>query len=94
MDTVFSKSNIILKQLSNDDALMFYHLYHPEAKNAGSRAKTPLEFTRHIIELCNEIYSIRLADHPNEIIGDCALHDWNAAKREIEIGGMLLPGYW
>ena len=75
-------------------ALMFYHLSHAEEENAGRRAETPLEFTRHIISLCNEIYSIRLADYPNVIIGDCALHDWNRSKREIEIGGTLLPGSW
>lgn len=94
MDTVISRSNIILKTLSDKDAFAFYHLYHADKERVVAGAKTPLEFTRHIIELCNEIYSIRLADHPNEIIGDCALHDWSTAKREIEIGGTLLPGYW
>ena len=52
-----------------------------------------LEFTKHIISLCNNIYTIRTIDNQSEIIGDCALHDWNKEKKEIEIGGTLLPEY-
>lgn len=96
MDIVISKGNIILKALSDEDAIAFYRLYNPEAilEHAVTRAKSPLEFIRHIVLICNEIYSIRMLDAPDVIIGDCALHDWNRSKREIEIGGTLLPGYW
>ncbi len=96
MDTVLIKENIILKQLSAADALAFHRLYNPEGawEHAITGAKTPLEFTRHIISLCNHIFSIRMADDPAIIIGDCALHDWDKAKGEIEIGGTLLPEYW
>ncbi|MBL7704271.1 MAG: GNAT family N-acetyltransferase [Taibaiella sp.] len=96
MDTVMSKGNIILKTLSDEDALAFYRLYNPEGalEHVITGGKSPLEFTRHIISLCDEIYSIRMLDAPDIIIGDCALHDLNQSNREIEIGGTLLPGYW
>jgi len=96
MDTVLIKENIILKQLIDADALAFHRLYNPEGawEHAITGAKTPLEFTRHIISLCNHIFSIRMADDPDLIIGDCALHDWDKATGEIEIGGTLLPEYW
>ncbi|RZJ79560.1 MAG: N-acetyltransferase [Chryseobacterium sp.] len=95
MTIQLSKGNIILKLLNDEDALMFYHLYHTEDKNGSAVTgnKTPLEFTRYIISRCNDIFSIRLVDAPDIIIGDCALHDWNASKQEIEIGGTLLPQY-
>lgn len=95
METILNKGNVLLKRLSEQDALAFYHLYaEGEAGNAVTGNRTPLEFTQHVISLCNEIYSIRMADDPGKLIGDCALHDWNASKKEIEIGGTLLPGYW
>lgn len=93
MDTVLIRENIILKQLTDADALAFYRLY-AENERTVTGNKTPLEFTRHIISLCNHIFSIRMADDPEIIIGDCALHDWDKAKGEIEIGGTLLPEYW
>lgn len=96
MDTVLRKDNIILKQLSDEDALGFYHLYNPEAApgHPVTGTKTPLEFTRHIISLCNMIFSIRMAADPGVIIGDCALHDRDEVEGEIEIGGTLVPAYW
>ncbi len=96
MDTVLIEDHIILKPLSDKDALAFYRLYNPDSTPAHSVTgdKTPLEFTQDIVALCNEIFAIRLADAPDVIIGDCALHDWDRSNREIEIGGALLPGYW
>lgn len=96
MDTILIKENIILKQLIDADALAFHRLYNPGGAwgHAITGTKTPLEFTRHIISLCNLIFSIRMADAPDYIIGDCALHDWDKTKGEIEIGGTLLPEFW
>ncbi len=96
MDTVLIENNIILKPLSDADALAFYHLYNPDSIPAHpvTGVRTPLEFTRHIILRCNDIYTIRIANNPGVIIGDCALHDWDEPKGEIEIGGTLLPEYW
>lgn len=93
METALKKGNILLKCLSEADALAFHRLY-AEGERSVTGNKTPLEFTQHIISLCNEIYSIRMADDPDTLIGDCALHDWKTSKREIEIGGTLLPEYW
>lgn len=93
METALKKENILLQPLSEADAAAFYRLY-AEGERPVTGNKTPLEFTQYIISLCNEIYSIRMADDPDALIGDCALHDWNVSEREIEIGGTLLPEYW
>lgn len=93
MEIALNKGNVLLKRLSEADAVAFYRLY-AEAERPVTGNKTPLEFTQYIISLCNEVYSIRMADAPDVLIGDCALHDWNVSKREIEIGGTLLPEYW
>ncbi len=78
---------IILESLTTKEAEAFHGLYAPEDK-------TPDEFTKHIISICNDIFTIRTMDNPTEIIGDCALHDWEKEQKEIEIGGTLLPGFW
>lgn len=93
METVLNKENVLLQRLSEADAAAFFQLY-AESERPVTGNKTPLEFIQHIISLCNEIYSIRMVDDPGVLIGDCALHDWNVSKREIEIGGTLLPEYW
>lgn len=96
MDTVLIENHIILKPLSDEDALAFYGLYNPDSIPAHpvTGDKTPLEFTRHIILSCNDIYTIRLRNDSGVIIGDCALHDWDELKGAIEIGGTLLHEYW
>jgi len=84
---VLSNEQILLKRLKQREAKEFYALYMPEDK-------TPMEFTLHILSICNDIFTIRTRDNPLEIIGDCALHHWDREKSEMEIGGMLLPEYW
>lgn len=46
------------------------------------------------IQASNYIWTIRLKNQPEKIIGVCALHHWNKIKKDIEIGGTLLPEYW
>jgi ribosomal-protein-alanine N-acetyltransferase len=43
--------------------------------------------------LCTHIWTIRLSDDPQTIVGDAALHDWIKETSTIEIGGTLLPEY-
>lgn len=100
MKTELSNEKIILKPLTKKDSITFYNLYFPKAKQEEKQKvlkidnKSPLEFTEYIISLCNCIFTIRTIEHPTKIIGDCALHDLNKEKSEIEIGGTLLPEYW
>lgn len=100
MKTVLSNKKIVLKPLTIKDSKAFYNLYflknnsEKEPSISITKHKSPLEFTEHIISLCNKIFTIRTSENPTKIIGDCALHDLNQEKNEIEIGGTLLPEYW
>jgi len=89
---------VILVTLTEIDAHEFFELYKDKKVNGGEEpflpGEQPIEFTRRIISLCQAIFSIRLAESPEVLIGDCALHHWNQAKKEIEIGGSLYPEYW
>ncbi len=91
---------VILKKLTKSDADFFYDLYsRPELlinfdDNPFLSDETPQEFTSRIISASEFIWTIRQADTPDSVIGDCALHHWNKKNTEIEIGGSLLPEYW
>ncbi len=100
MYKMYSNRRVILEPLLGDDADFMYGLYSlPQLSENFDESlflqnETPAEFTERIISMCEYIFTIRPADHPKLIIGDCALHHWNKQKREIEIGGSLLPEYW
>ncbi|MBF6596813.1 MAG: GNAT family N-acetyltransferase [Fermentimonas sp.] len=95
-----SNDKVILEKLSVNDANIFYSLYaNPHLsgdfdESSFLQNETPTHFTERIITSCKYIFTIRPKDNPELIIGDCALHHWNQQKREIEIGGSLLPKYW
>ena len=89
-----------LKRLTLADAPAFYALY---ALPAVSRhfdqspflpGETAVDFTRRIIAHCAFIWTIRLCAEPEAIIGDAALHHYDPQRKQIEIGGSLLPAYW
>src|SRR5690349_7860614 len=100
MNTELKNNQIVLKQLTTEDSLLFYDLYFPKNGMSSNRKiiinenKTPIEFTKNIISKCNHIFTIRTLENPNRIIGDCALHDLNQEKNEVEIGGTLIPEFW
>ncbi len=90
---------IILKEISVKDAESFYRLYHGDEPNIQDQTTckeqmNPIQFTEHILSLCEELYSIRTVENEHTVIGDCALHHWNQEEKKIEIGGSLLPEYW
>lgn len=95
-----SKRKVILEQLTVNDAVFFYGIYsHPQLTVAFDGSpflpnETPAEFTERISSLCEFIFTIRPADAPDLLIGDCALHHWDRENKEIAIGGSLLPEYW
>lgn len=88
---------IILKPLTLKDAHHFYLLYQNPGVNHHNEpflpGESPLNFTKRIIAACVEIYTIRLAEEAETIIGDCALHDPDYSRHELEIGGSLLPAF-
>lgn len=85
----------------NGDMAEFYHSLYTHSQviehydEAAVRpGETALQFTQRIMRACNQIWTIRLAEAENEIIGDIALHDYNSLDKTIEFGGALLPIYW
>lgn len=88
---------IVLKPLTPEDANHFYALYKDPGVNHHNEpflpGESPLNFTKRIIAACVEIFTIRLAEDTETIIGDCALHDPNYSRYELEIGGSLLPAF-
>lgn len=88
--TELKNDMVLLNLLSDKDALVYYELYSERIEESPFlEGETPLAFTTRILHLCNVLFTIRLSNHPDIIIGDCALHDWNKEKGEIEIGGSL-----
>src|SRR5690606_12556618 len=89
-----------IEHLSVENADFIYELYSNQQlaeyfdESPILQNETPTEFTKRIISLCEYIFTIRPIDQPSLIIGDCALHHWNQEKKEIEIGGSLLPEFW
>lgn len=92
-----ANGRILLKPLIMADADSFYALYRNPEVNHGHEpflpGESPLEFTIRILAACVEIYTIRLAEQEETLIGDCALHDPDYQQQEIEIGGSLLPAF-
>lgn len=85
---------LLLKLLSDKDAAVYYKLYTERMHEQPFLPdETPLAFTTRILQLCNVLFSIRLRNQPEIIIGDCALHDWDQKNNEIEIGGSLFKAY-
>lgn len=95
-----SNDKVMLMPLTTKDADFFYGINsHPLLTVGFEKSpflpnETPLEFTGRIISLCNLIFTIRPSEHPDLILGDCALHHWNKETNEISIGGSLFPDYW
>lgn len=91
--------DIILKEMSVKDSESFYRLYFEDEsaikdQTTNEEHTNQVQFTEHILSLCEELYSIRTVENEHIIIGDCALHHWNQEEKKIEIGGSLLPKYW
>ncbi len=99
MKSVGDGIDIILKEMSVKDSESFYRLYFEDEltiqdQKTNEEHMNPVQFTEHILSLCEELYSIRTVENEHIIIGDCALHHWNQEEKKIEIGGSLLPKYW
>jgi ribosomal-protein-alanine N-acetyltransferase len=85
---------ILLKPLSEKDALVYYKLYCERIdEDPFLPDETPWAFASRILHLCNCLFTIRPVNCPEVIIGDCALHDWDQENMEIEIGGSLFKIY-
>jgi len=91
---------LLLKPLTSADSEAYYGLYSNSKtierydQPPIRLNETPVAFTNRILASCDFIWTIRFQSTPEEIIGDCALHDWDKANGRIEIGGSLSPAYW
>lgn len=99
MKSAGDRVKIILKEMSVKDSDSFYRLYFGDEsaiqdQTTKEEHMNPVQFTEHILSLCEKLYSIRTVENENIVIGDCALHHWNQEENKIEIGGSLLPEYW
>ncbi len=91
---------LLLSEITLNDAESIYAIYsHPKVIEyytdvpiAGE--EDTVNFISRITDGDNLIFSIKLKEKPDEIIGDCGLHDWNEKMHTIEIGGSLLPDFW
>ncbi|GEP93347.1 ribosomal-protein-alanine N-acetyltransferase [Chitinophaga terrae (ex Kim and Jung 2007)] len=89
-----NNDTIFLKQISEKDAPAYYDLYAERMHEQPFLPdETPLAFTTRITQLCNVLFTIRLRNRPDIVIGDCALHDWDPETGAIEIGGSLFKAY-
>lgn len=100
MNAVYSNELVLLKPLDISDARRFYEIYKQPVffENGGNNVflenETAPAFTERIRSTCECIFTIRPTGNKDLIIGDCALHHWNRATNEIEIGGSLFQAYW
>ncbi|MFC6101470.1 GNAT family N-acetyltransferase [Olivibacter domesticus] len=92
--------SIVLKKLCLTDAEEFFHLHRQPAVfgtymqelNMNEEEK-PLDFTKRLLWLSKGIYSIRLTDKPELIIGSALIYKGGSEKNEFYFGGTLLPNY-
>ncbi|MGK6351804.1 GNAT family N-acetyltransferase [Parapedobacter sp. DT-150] len=90
--------DVVLRVLTQGDADAFHGLYaqiglYGYDNDLFAPDDTPDSFTQRIVSGCEMIWTVRLANHPGRIVGDCALHHWDKETNEIEFGGSLLPAY-
>lgn len=92
--------DILLNPLTIDAASEVFALFSNSKVISGydnppiEAEETAMVFTYRIIKGSNTIWRVSLTKKPQELIGICALHNYDANKRTIEIGGTLLPAYW
>ncbi|UII35029.1 GNAT family N-acetyltransferase [Fulvivirga ulvae] len=92
-------TDILLQALSIEDADEFYNCFkkfevvYRYHDTAYERVASPQQFTLRMMRAHNNIWTIRLADEPQMIIGSCALHGYSEDISRVDIGGAVLPEY-
>jgi len=91
---------VVLNVLTCADNESYYALY--ASIDAYARVservlrpnETPDAFAMRIVSRCDMLWTIRLIDKSDEIVGDCALHKWDKNTGTIAFGGALIPTFW
>lgn len=97
---MIKRGNIVLQTLSVTAAEQVFTLFsHPKIIKSYDTppieaGETAMVFTYRIIKGSNTIWQVSFTNKPNKLIGVCALHNYNANAKTIEIGASLLPKYW
>lgn len=91
--------DILLQELRTEDAEEFYKSYrrfevvYQYHETAYQRSESPLHFVSRMVLFHERIWTIRLVEEPEVIIGSCSLHSYNEKALRIDIGGAILPDY-
>ena len=99
MQTLYN-DRLILKELSLKDSDAVYAVYaDPKVRNSYNITPIPTkeatpEFIKNILDEGNRVWTIRLQDEPDRIIGLCSLHNRDRENKTAELGGTLLSDYW
>lgn len=93
------KVGIVLRKLCLNDAREFCHLLdYPEQygtyySDLYDDDDSPEDFTKRLLWLSKCVYTIRLKSAPDIIIGSCVIYKGGRNRKEIYVGGTLLPEY-
>ncbi|MFC6101040.1 GNAT family N-acetyltransferase [Olivibacter domesticus] len=93
------KAGVVLRKLCLSDAREVCHLLdYPEqygtyCKDLYANDESPEDFTRRLLWLSKCMYTIRLKSAPTVIVGACEIYKGGQNRKEIYVGGTLLPEY-
>ncbi|WP_028297586.1 GNAT family N-acetyltransferase [Olivibacter sitiensis] len=91
---------VILRKLSIEEAEIFNDIHYRPVLYGKidcdnyAQEDNAIDFTKRMLWLCKFIYTIRLKDKPQEIIGTCTLYNWDKESKSVHFGGSLQPKYW
>jgi len=86
-----SDGKVLLKVLTHADNQAFFQLQGEISEIPAN--ETAECFAKRMVSLCEMLWTIRLVEHPDAIIGHCALHQWNRDLHEIAFGGSLISAH-
>lgn len=91
---------VILRKLNIDEAEIFNDIHYRPALSGKidcdnyAEENDAMNFTKRMLWLCKFVYTIRLKQEPEMIIGTCILYNWDKESKSIHFGGSLDPNYW
>ncbi len=95
----YEKTGIVLRKLSLSEAREFCHLhsfpqqYGTYYQDLYENDESPEEFTKRLLWLAKCVYTIRLKSAPDKIIGSCMIYKGGKNRKDMYVGGTLLPEY-
>ncbi|MEH6308252.1 GNAT family protein [Olivibacter sp. CPCC 100613] len=93
------KSDIVLRKLCLNEAREFCYLhsfpqqYGTYYQDLYENEESPEEFTKRLLWLSKCVYTIRIKSAPDKIIGSCMIYKGGKNRKDVYVGGTLLPEY-